>query len=232
MINFSLRSNDEEIMDDLNFEGEVLGQTLRELEFINKWLGGNAVTISALDKVIQSCKANPVKIADLGCGSAEMLKIISDRYPNINLKLTGIDANDYVVNHARNNCVNYKNIEIFKHDIFSEEFRNMNFDIMLCTLFLHHFTNDQLTELFRQMSGQVSTAVIVNDIHRHPLAYYSIKGLTSLFSKSYMVKYDAALSVLRAFKKNELSMLLQNSGFSAVSIKWKWAFRYQVILYK
>jgi hypothetical protein len=77
-ISFTNRSADVEIMDDLLCEGEVVDQTLRELDFINHWLGGNAVTLQALALVWNGIpKDKAIAIADLGCGSGEMLRIIS-----------------------------------------------------------------------------------------------------------------------------------------------------------
>mgnify|MGYP003578018949 FL=1 len=75
-------------------------------------------------------------------------------------------------------------------------------------------------------------AVIINDLHRYPAAYYSIGILTKLFSKSPLVKHDSKLSVLRGFKKGELIRLLKEAGVSKYRIKWMWAFRWQVVIYK
>ena len=80
------------------------------------------------------------------------------------------------------------------------------------------------------MSGNSVLGFFINDLHRHPFAYYSIRILTSLFSKSYLVKNDAPLSVLRGFKKKELSALLDKAGISNYTIQWKWAFRWLVIV--
>src|SRR5687767_2730689 len=100
MPDFSNRSTDIEIMDDLNCSGPVLDQTLRELEFINKWLGGNVITIEALNELlITHDKSEAVSIADLGCGSGDMLRIISEwgTLRGFKLKLVGIDANAYII---------------------------------------------------------------------------------------------------------------------------------------
>jgi hypothetical protein len=101
----------------------------------------------------------------------------------------------------------------------------------LATLFLHHFTNNQLINLFIQIKKQAIVGVLVNDIHRHPLAYYSIRWLTTLFSKSKMVKYDAPLSVRRAFKKSEFKMILSKSGIKSYNLQWQWAFRWRLIIF-
>jgi hypothetical protein len=85
--------------------------------------------------------------------------------------------------------------------------------------------------LFSKLKKQTRLAVVINDLHRHPFAYYSILWLTHFFSKSFMVKNDAKLSVLRGFKKKELEALLKASGYSNYSIQWKWAFRWEVVLW-
>ena len=69
----------------------------------------------------------------------------------------------------------------------------------------------------------------INDLHRHTLAYYSIKWLSSLFSKSYLVKNDAPLSVARGFTKNEWEQIFKSSGIANFAINWKWAFRHLII---
>jgi predicted nicotinamide N-methyase len=114
-------------------------------------------------------------------------------------------------------------------NVFSREFQDQKFDIVLATLFMHHFTEEQLVTLFSNLKRQTTT-IVINDIHRHPLAYYSIKLLTRSFSQSAMVKFDAPLSVLKAFTKSELKKILQRAGIEDFCLKWKWAFRWQLTI--
>ena len=232
MPDFSNRSAEVEIMDDLNCTGDVLDQTLRELEIINKWLGGNQITIESLEQLLKDCSnTQAITIVDLGCGGGDMLRIIDlwGKRKNFKLNLIGIDANPNIVAFAKRNLVAYPHIEFKTLNIFGEEFQSQQFDIVIGTLFYHHFSSEQLVHFFQKLKRQVSVGFIINDIHRHWLAYYSIKLLTQAFSKSAMVKYDAPLSVLRAFKKSELRQLLEATTIENFSIKWKWAFRWQVI---
>ena len=233
-VSFSQRSKGVEIMDDLEFHDDVVFQTLRELDFINQWLGGNAVTLNAIEKVWREIpKEKSFSIADLGCGSGEMLGLIAKKavHQKRNVQLTGIDANPHIVDYAIDHSRDFSDIKFEALNIFSNEFRSRKIDIVIATLFLHHFSDDELTNLFVSLKNQVKTAIIVNDIHRHPLAYYSIKWLTSLFSKSSMVKFDAPLSVLRAFKRNELKSILKKAGVENYQLRWRWAFRWQLIIF-
>lgn len=232
MAEFASRSLQIEEMDDLNCSGAVVDQTLRELEFINKWLGGNEVTISALDRLLPGREPGSISIADLGCGGGDMLKLVNDwaTRKNREVELTGIDANPNIIGFAERNLSSLKNARFYALNIFSDEFKQFKFDVVIGTLFFHHFTQAELIEFFRSLKQQVKKGIIINDIHRHPLAYYSIKWLTKSFSKSPMVVSDAPLSVLRAFKKREIVEVLKAAGFSEYSISWRWAFRWQVVI--
>lgn len=233
MPDFSKRSSQSEIMDDLTYSGTIMDQTLAELEIINRWLGGNEVTINGISTLLKNHPVEEeVRIADLGCGRGDILKVIQS-WGKRNGRFTilyGFDANPYIIQLARQNLDQQPQIQLHAVDIFSQEFRSQRFDIVIGTLFYHHFTNQQLEHFFKQLKEQVSIGFIINDIHRHPLAFYFIKLLTTLFSQSSMVKYDAPLSVLRAFKKKELAAILQRAGIVDFTIKWKWAFRWQVLV--
>ncbi|SHI00463.1 Ubiquinone/menaquinone biosynthesis C-methylase UbiE [Chryseolinea serpens] len=234
MPDFSTRCTDAEIMDDLDYAGGLMDKTLRELEIINKWLGGNAVTFSALSQLLKEKDHDAtVRIADLGCGRGDMLALVDGWASKRGIKtaLTGIDANPYIIRAAEHQLKNYPHIRLLAQNIFSPAFREQKFDVVIGTLFYHHFTQDQLTAFFAQLKNQCTKGFIINDIHRHPLAYYSIKWLTQAFSRSSMVQYDAPLSVLRAFKKEELLQCLENAGIKKYSIRWKWAFRWQVVVW-
>ena len=233
-VNTSHRSTEEEIMDDLSMKGEMLRQTLDKIAQINKRLGGNQATISGLHTLLKAeAKDSVISIVDLGCGSGDMLRAVTDfgRKNNFIFKLTGIDANEYTINYARKLSVNYPEISYIKMDILSDEFSDITFDVVITTLFLHHFTNQQIEELLTPVVNKARIGVVINDLHRSSTAYYLFKGI-SLFIKNPMVKKDGAISVLRGFKKNELISISKKLKDSVSTIHWKWAFRYQWIIKK
>jgi 2-polyprenyl-3-methyl-5-hydroxy-6-metoxy-1,4-benzoquinol methylase len=235
MPDFSKRSHTFEIMDDLQCQGEVVNQTLRELELINRWLGGNKVTLSGLDWLVQNHTASKTKhkirLADIGCGGGDMLKCIHHwgLTKGIVFELVGIDANPNIVNYAQMNCAGYDNIHFECLDIQSDDFQNREFDIIVSSLFFHHFDEIELIDLLRALEEKVTMGLIVNDLHRHWLAYYSIKWITGAFSKSEMVQYDAPLSVLRGFDKSELQRIMKNTRYRVTILRWKWAFRWLMV---
>jgi 2-polyprenyl-3-methyl-5-hydroxy-6-metoxy-1,4-benzoquinol methylase len=233
MPDFNSRSSEGEVMDDLASSGADLHQALRELDTINYLLGGNYVTLNGVKQLTEALPTNnPITIVDLGCGSGDMLRWIrrwleKKKIPAI---LKGIDANPNVVKYASAHTPAACEIQYENINIFSEEFKAQKFDVVTGTLFFHHFTNTELVAFLKQLKKQTSVGLIINDIHRHWFSYYSIKWLTQLFSKSIMVKHDAPQSVLRAFSKDELLQVLRLSEISHFRIKWRWAFRWQVIV--
>src|SRR5687768_12096020 len=233
MPDFTQRSTGLEMMDDLDVSGRDLNQALHELESINYLLGGNYATLNGLSQILEKSEPGKIHIADLGCGSGDMLKIIRRLLEKrkINATLTGFDANPNVIRFAVANTPETCRIQYEVINIFSPEFRNRKFDIVMGTLFFHHFSTPQLIAFFKQLKVQVTKGLIINDIHRHWFSYYSIMWLTRFFSRSSMVKHDAPMSVLRSFHKQELVGILQSAGIVHYRIKWRWAFRWQVIIW-
>jgi 2-polyprenyl-3-methyl-5-hydroxy-6-metoxy-1,4-benzoquinol methylase len=92
---FKHRSKEVEIMDDLNIQGDVIDSTLKELNVINTWLGGNAIIVDALGILLKNSSKKNITLADIGCGGGDILKLISNwlKRNDMSSKLVGIDAN-------------------------------------------------------------------------------------------------------------------------------------------
>jgi 2-polyprenyl-3-methyl-5-hydroxy-6-metoxy-1,4-benzoquinol methylase len=225
------RSEEEEIMDDLDYNGPILHDALDKLAKINQWLGGNKVTINGLKKaLINHPKTDIITIVDLGCGGGDILREVSrygKRY-GYKFQLIGIDANQHTVNYAKTTSKTYENIEFKAIDIFSEDFKQLEYDIVLTTLFLHHFKEDELVTFLNPVLEKAKQGIVVNDLHRHPIAYYLFKLLCTTIKNKTIVE-DGLTSVLRGFKRQELENISQQLNAN-YQIQWKWAFRFQWIL--
>lgn len=233
LIDTSSRSSAAEMMDDFTIEGSVLRDTLDKLETINRLLGGNSVTLKGLKKILsKSSKTKTITIVDLGCGHGDILRDVAKfgRKNSYKFKLIGIDANNAAIDYAKALSKDYPELSFETIDIFSEDFKKQTYDVVLCTLFLHHFKNNEIIPFLKSTVQKASIGVIVNDLHRHKLAYYLFK-MIGLFIKNKMVREDGLTSVLRAFKRNELETILTKTGVN-FSIQWKWAFRYLWVLKK
>jgi ubiquinone/menaquinone biosynthesis C-methylase UbiE len=233
MSQFAQRSREKEIMDDLDCSGPVLEQTLRELKTINRWLGGNGVTNRGLNQVVQRFRQKHYSLVDLGCGGGDMIAVMQAwaEEKQISMQFIGADANANTIELAKERQHALAGVHWQVANVFDPAFLEEQVDIATCTLFTHHFTDEELVQLFQGLKRKVRLAIVINDLHRHPLAYYSIKWLTRWFSKSPMVQHDAALSVLRSFKRRDWKLIFAQAGLDQVEIHWRWAFRWQICVY-
>jgi 2-polyprenyl-3-methyl-5-hydroxy-6-metoxy-1,4-benzoquinol methylase len=230
---FDHRSEEKELMDDLACSGAELEQTLRELKTINRWLGGNHVTTGGLGKLMKDRPQSFYHIADIGCGGGDMIGIM-DRWcksQDVNVNFVGVDANKNIIDLAKERLKELDNVQWRVQNVFESDFSNERVDIVTCTLFTHHFTDQQLIDLIQAFRRKATLGVVINDLHRHWFAFHSIRVLTKFFSKSHMVRHDASLSVLRSFKKSDWEKILAASGVKSFKIKWYWAFRWQVLIF-
>lgn len=229
MPDLSARSTKKEIMDDPNAPEDQLLQTLSELAVVNKRLGGHRATLSALK---QAHLQGRTSIIDVGSGGGDTLRTVAAWLEKENVKatLTGIDYNPVMTRYAAAHTHN-PDITYIEADVFDAQL-HLKADIVMCSLFCHHFAHDSLVALLHRMLSFADDRVIINDLHRHWFAYYSIKLLTTLFSKTYVVKNDATLSVARAFTRKDWISTLADAGITNYAIKWKWAFRWLIVIKK
>nr|WP_315247341.1 methyltransferase domain-containing protein [uncultured Flavobacterium sp.] len=229
------RTEETEIMDDFLLEGAELTEALNQIAKINQLLGGNKVTLHGLKKLLRKADmTKPLVIADIGCGNGDMLRMLA-RYGTKNgltFKLIGIDANAFTIRYAENLSKEFKNIEYECKDIFSPGFNSLKYDIALCTLTLHHFTNTQIGEVLKQIYNNTSIGIVVNDLNRSKTAYRLFEMICDVFNLNDMSRQDGLISILRGFKKKELEYFSEKLNFKNYSISWKWAFRYQWIIIK
>jgi|SRR5690348_10153824 2-polyprenyl-3-methyl-5-hydroxy-6-metoxy-1,4-benzoquinol methylase len=228
MINYRLRCYDKELLDANSIPFADIAQNMKELEFINAHLGGHAITINGFKKLLKGRKK--ISVCEIGCGGGDNLAALNSycKQKNIDATFTGIDSNEDCIRFAieKNRNKNFNFIaDDFRKIIFSEKP-----DIIFSSLFCHHFTDDELVQMMQWMKYNSNAGFFINDLHRHPMAYHFIKTATRFFSKSYLVKNDAPLSVLRGFKKNEWQKIFLQAGIHNYLIQWKWAFRYLVIV--
>jgi SAM-dependent methyltransferase len=232
MPDFSKRSYEAELLDRDDIPFEDIKRNMRELDFINKHLGGHKITIAGLKLLIDDkpeLQSKTVSILEIGCGGGDNLRVIKKfcEHKNIKVQLTGVDINPYCIKFARSRREN-DGIDFIASDYKLVKL-NSKFDIVFSSLFCHHFNDEELKNIFSWMKENSSVGFFVNDLHRHRFAYYSIKWLTKIFSKSYLVKNDAPLSVMRGFKRNELTNLFKQLSLNSTVLKWKWAFRWLII---
>jgi 2-polyprenyl-3-methyl-5-hydroxy-6-metoxy-1,4-benzoquinol methylase len=227
-MDFSIRADRLELLDQPHIPPKDIQRNLYELAIINQKLGGHRTTWKGFLQLAK--KENEIHVCEIGCGGGDNLQAIEQKARRnfLNLSFSGIDINPDCIEVAKTK--NWQESTVF----MVSDYKKISFprkpDIIFCSLFCHHFKEPELIEMFQWMGDNSRIGFFINDLHRHPLAYHSIRWLTGLFSKSYLVKHDAPLSVLRGFKKRELMDLLEKAGITRYTIRWIWAFRWLVIV--
>ncbi|HUR67303.1 MAG TPA: methyltransferase domain-containing protein [Chitinophagaceae bacterium] len=228
MIDLSHRSYQKEIMDQDNIPFADIEQTLKELNTVNTRLGGHAITRDGVKQLMKEQKS--LLICEIGCGGGDNLVAIhrSLSKNNITASFIGIDMNPECIAFARRQYPNLPCQWILSDYALADLSQNPP-DIIFSSLFCHHFTDEQLVFMLQWLKRNSKQGFFINDLHRHWLAYYLIKYITKFFSKSYLVKNDACLSVARSFRKKEWQQLFLRANIPLSSIRWRWAFRWLVI---
>ena len=229
------RTDLEESMDDFSMDNAGLVTALDDIARINQLLGGNAVTLDGVKTLIKDFpKDHIITIIDFGCGSGDMLRMLSKygKDHNLNFKLIGIDANEATIRHAEKCSTNFENISYLAEDIFLYDFSKLSIDIALITLTLHHFKNDEIIKIMKVIFNLVKKGIVVNDLQRSKLAYRLFQAIIFIFRLEKMTANDGLISILRGFKREDLEKFSKDLDLKKYSIKWKWAFRYQWIIRK
>lgn len=230
MVSFKSRSSQSELMDEQDIPPSLLHKNLRELDILNRYMGGHAISMEGIKQLVND-RQRIYHIADLGCGSGDALKYIAKwaRSNSFNVQLTGIDKNPDAIEYLKRNCSAYPEIKGVVKDYRDFIKEDQEIDIVHCALFCHHLENKELAELISSFKEYTRLGFVINDLQRSPFAYYGAWVMTRLLNGSALSKHDGPVSVLRAFTRNELQKLLQASGINDFIIQWRWAFRYLIV---
>ncbi|WP_298539898.1 methyltransferase domain-containing protein [uncultured Aquimarina sp.] len=233
LVNLEYRSNEAELMDDPEVNEKDLGIALEDISRVNRLLGGNNITINAvLDEIKKDESTKTWVIMDLGCGDGEMLRKLADVFKEnkIKVKLIGIDNNDKCLLQARKLSTSYIEIEFHDKNILTLEKGDFHCDIIICTLTLHHFGDEEIKRVLKKSLELVSEVVIINDIHRNKWSYYLFRMFSYFFIKGYIAKNDGLVSIKRGFKRKELMRFAKELKLNTYQLDWKWAFRYRWVI--
>lgn len=230
MIDLNNRSKKKELLDNDGIPFADIQQNMKELNRVNTLLGGHAITIKGVKKIIKNTHPKQLlTICEIGCGGGDNLIAINKwcNKQGISVQFIGIDIKQACIDFAKVQCKGLDAVWI-NNDYAAVKFSSTKPDIIFSSLFCHHFNEDALLQMLQWMKNNSKKGFFINDLHRHPLAYYSIKIITGIFSNSYLVKNDAPLSVARGFKKAEWTQLLTHSNVINYTLQWQWAFRYLI----
>lgn len=198
-LNLHTRANLTEIMDDLSQPEEEFDLAYRELKVINERLGG----IRAIERFLPG--GSNLLMLDVGAGGCDVGDALLKHKAG---RIVGLDLYPGGLKLARRTLP-------VAGDALQLPFADKSFDVVMASLFFHHLSNDNCVRVLGEMWRVARRRVLVNDLHRHRVAYYSFQLLAWLFSKSRMVRNDGPVSVRRAFRSKELLAFAERAGIPA-----------------
>jgi 2-polyprenyl-3-methyl-5-hydroxy-6-metoxy-1,4-benzoquinol methylase len=218
-------------MDDFSIGGSELIETLRQLRWINQLLGAAWLTlVGVMGLWYRAGCPVQLSILDVGAGSGDingpLLRWATRQ--GIQLQLTLLDLHPDTCALARQCYRSDPRVRVIQGDALHLAVRQV--DIVTTSLFMHHFPAARLPSLFKSLLGAARLGVVVNDLHRHPIAWLFISGATRLFSRNRLIRHDAPLSVWRGFRAADFERLKQIPELASLSYVWCPFFRYLVII--
>lgn len=233
MPDFSQRSYAPEMMDAPDVDVQLLHKNLRELETINILTGGPRLTLDTLKKLLKNTNKKEVTLVDVGYGAGDFLSYVVKHRHQLPcpVKLIGVDYSPQVKAYIDA----YHPELLDKVEFITADYRDyfrlgQPVDIVTAGLFCHHLDDAELDEFLSYLRQYAKVGAIINDLHRHKVAYYGIKYLTAMFSSSVFTKNDAPLSVLRGFTQKEWKNILTQAQIEHATIDWRWAFRHLITI--
>jgi SAM-dependent methyltransferase len=204
---FEKRATELERIDTGDYTPDEYAMFLREIAFINRYLGDGRALKKSLLHEIDERDLREFSVLDVGCGSGELLRMIAEFAANSKRKcsLTGIDLNPISSATTRSQSSEFPEIASVQGDAFQLPFADGAFDFAISSLFFHHLTDEQIPVVMKEMSRVARRGVFVIDLHRDPVAYVGYKVFCAAFRISPLVRQDGSLSIKKGFRTDELA---------------------------
>jgi len=218
---FRHRSHELEHLDKGDYTPEEYEGCIVELQRVNEWLGDASALRETLLREISRAELRSFSVLDVGAGSGELLRVAArwSRETNREAHLVGLELNERSARAIAEESAEFPEIASIRADAFRLPFTDSEFDYVICSLFTHHFRDEQVMELLREMCRAARRRIFVIDLHRDPIAYYFYTTLGRLFLHNRLIREDGALSILRSFKPGELEKLGHEAGLKDVAVE-------------
>lgn len=225
---FETRSERLERIDTGDYTPEEYERFLHEIGFINRVLGDNRALRKTLFEEIEKENLPTFSVLDVGAGSGELLRTSAKfaRRKKRAAKLYGLELNTRSARAIREESREYAaQIEAVRGDAFRLPFADDAFDYAICSLFTHHFTDENVKKILAEMNRVASREIFVIDLHRHRAAYVLYKIFCAAFRISPLVREDGSLSIRRSFTPDELKRLAAETNLENSSVTRIFPFR-------
>ena len=224
---FQQRSYELEHIDTGNYTASEYEACIGELQLVNRWMGDAHTLKGTLFKEVSATRLKDFSVLDVGAGSGELLRVTASwaRETGRNVRAVGLELNERSAAAILEESRAFPEITSVRGDALSLPFADSDFDYVICSLFTHHFVEEQVVQILREMKRVARRRIIVIDLHRHPIAYFLYTTLGKLVLKNRLLRHDGALSILKSFKAHELFGLAKRAGLRDVGVSRHFPYR-------
>ncbi|QGQ22413.1 methyltransferase domain-containing protein [Gimesia benthica] len=228
-MNLQIRQREPELMDQPGLSDAEHGSALTGLSRVNWFSRSSSIFWGPLSKLAQTIDQRPVKILDIASGGGDVSIDLAmrARQTGLDIEISGCDISEYAVRHAteRAQQKGLEKIHFFQSDIFQEP-AERRYDLVMCSLFLHHLDEPQAVQLMQWMSESTRHLLLINDLRRTRLGYWLAWCGCRLLTRSPIVHTDGPISVAAAFSIDETEQLARQAGLNQVQISRHWPQRF------
>lgn len=217
-----------ELIDRPGLDRALLHEELRLLEDLNRRLSGHTLVLESVERLLGSSAPKSLSILDLGTGSADIPRAIVAwaRLKKITVTITAVDGNAEILKFAKESSRDWPEIDFAQHDLRSLPFAENSFDLVLCSLALHHFNDADAMAILRRISEIARTGYAVNDLRRNWFSIWATELLVRTVVHSKIFRHDAPKSCRAAFSVAELRALGGSAGLEKFQVtRHHWIFR-------
>lgn len=221
-----------EMMDRPGQDTQLLREDLRVLEKINRFLGGHRIALHYVRELLGTRNIRrPLTILDLATGSADVPRSIVQwaRANDVRLQITAVDANPEILRLAKESCVGWPEIHIEQENLLALPYASASFDIVLCALALHHFSETDVVAILSRIRDIARGGYAVNDLRRNRVAIWLSKLMAHTIITNPIARFDAPASCERAFTVAEIRELAQRAGMRYSQVHRHPVFRMAVV---
>ena len=218
---FKQRSHRLEDIDTGNYTAEEYEDCIGELQIVNRWMGDAHALKQTLLRDVEQKALPDFSVLDVGAGSGELLRVAASwaRSTGRRFRGVGLELNERSAQAILEQSQEFPEITAVRGDALRLPFVDAEFDYVMCSLFTHHFVDEQIVHILREMSRVARRRIFAIDLHRDPVPYFFYTTLGKLVLKNRLLRHDGALSILRSFKPNELLKLGQAAGLHNVAVE-------------
>jgi 2-polyprenyl-3-methyl-5-hydroxy-6-metoxy-1,4-benzoquinol methylase len=206
--------NHPDVLDQPGLDRALLREELRTLENCNRRLCGHDLAIHYVNRFVEASGAASLRILDMATGVADIPRAIAAwaRQRQLPVEITAVDGNSEVLQVACESCRGWPEIRFERQNLLALPYPAESFDLVLCSLSLHHFESAEAVAVLRSMRRLARGGYVLNDLRRNWLAICSTELLVRALFRSPVFRHDAVQACRAAFTVGELRAMAERAG--------------------